>query len=293
MKRCLACDASFDSTAWRCPTCGFSPLLKSGVPHFAPEIAGSSQGYDPVWHEELAQLEDANFWFRARNRLIKWLAHRHLPDHGSFLEIGCGTGYVLKMLTDEFPRWSITGSELHADSFRFAQQRTGPAVQFQQIDATALPYRAEFDAIGAFDVIEHIEDDIAVLRAVHAALKPNGVLIGSVPQHKFLWSSYDEVGRHFRRYGMPELRHKLEKTGFRVVETTSFNALLLPLLWLSRTRSVKNEANVLDELRIGFVANQLLAAVLALEFELVKLGVRWPAGGSRIFVARRIESDTR
>ena len=289
MKRCLACDTLFDATGWQCPACAFRPPLQAGVLLFAPKLAGGTESYDPVWYEQLARLEDGNFWFRARNRLIKWLAHRHFPDRGALLEIGCGTGYVLKMLREELQGWSITGSEARTDGFRFAQQRTDPSVQFQQIDATALPYRAEFDVIGAFDVIEHIDDDIAALREIHAALKPDGLLIASVPQHKFLWSRYDEIGHHFRRYEMPELRRRLEETGFRIIETTSFNALLLPLLWLSRSlRSIHDETSVLDELRIGFVANQLLAAILALEFALVRLGVRWPAGGSRIFVARRI-----
>jgi len=289
MKRCLACDNVFDTADWRCPACSFHPTSPAGVLLFAPEIAGSTEGYDPAWYEELARLEDAHFWFKARNRLIKWLARRHLAAHGSFLEIGCGTGYVLRMLREELPGWRITGSEALADGFRFAQHRAGSTVHFEQIDATALPYRAEFDAIGAFDVIEHIEDDRAVLREIHAALRPEGLLIASVPQHGYLWSQYDEIGRHFRRYELPELRGKLDEAGFRILETTSFNALLLPLMWLSRRiRRIHDEASVLDELRVGFVINRLLAAVLALEFALVRLGVRWPSGGSRILVARKI-----
>ena len=289
MKRCLRCSETFGGAAWRCPRCGFSPTQASGVSSFAPG-ADAQESYNPAWYKELARLEDRNFWFRARNRLIGWLARRHLPASANFLEVGCGTGYVLTMLRKEFPQWRITASEVFPDAFRFAAQRIDASVQMQQFDGRAIPYREEFDAIGAFDVIEHIEEDVAVLNEIHAALKPEGLLIASVPQHKFLWSRYDEIGRHFRRYEMTDLRERLAGAGFRIVDTTSFNSLLLPLMWLSRSvRRMASEADLLDELRIGSVTNALLSAVLAAEFALVRIGVRWPAGGSRIFVARRIE----
>lgn len=289
MKRCLACNKTFDGAEWQCPTCGFRPAMTSGIPNFAPAMVGAHEGYNPLWYEELARLEDRNFWFKARNRLIAWLARRHLPANAAFLEIGCGTGYVLKMLREEFPHWRMTASEVFPDAFPFAARRVDPSVQLQQFDARAIPYRGEFDAIGAFDVIEHIEDDARVLGEIHAALKPGGLLIASVPQHMFLWSRYDEIGHHFRRYEMPGLNVRLAEAGFRMVESTSFNALLLPLLWFSRmVRKMRDESEVLDELRIGSVTNELLSAVLALEFACVRIGIRWPAGGSRIFVARRV-----
>ena len=288
MKRCLACDQSFEAIGWQCPFCGVTPAQQSGILLFAPEIAARKESYDPAWYPDLARLEDANFWFRARNRLIRWLARRHLPPAGAFLEIGCGTGFVLKMLRDELRRgWTLTGSETHCEGLRFAMQRVGAGVEFQQIDANALPYRGEFDAIGAFDVLEHIRDDGDALRQIHAALKHDGVLIASVPQHQSLWGRYDEIGGHYRRYGAVELVGLLERQGFRMVETTSFNSLLLPLLWLSRKLRRIREATVLDELRIGVIANAVLAGVLAVEFALITLGVRWPAGGSRVFVARK------
>jgi SAM-dependent methyltransferase len=288
MKRCLWCDTTFSRPEWICPACGRSPGVRDGVRCFAPEVVGADESYDPAWYEELQRLEENNFWFRARNRLIGWLAKRHLPAEADFLEIGCGTGYVLWMLRREFSRWRITGSEAHLEGLQFAARRVGAGVVFEQIDARAIPYREEFDAIGAFDVIEHIREDAAVLKEVHAALKPGGFLLASVPQHMFLWSRYDEVGRHFRRYSLRELAEKLDAAGLRIVESTSFNTLLLPLMLVSRFVRRSEDLDVLDELRIGRVLNAALSGVLWLEFALVRLGMRWPVGGSRVFVARKI-----
>ena len=84
-----------------------------------------------------------------------------------------------------------------------------------QLDARELPYEAAFDAVGAFDVIEHITEDERVLASMHRALKPGGVLIVTVPQHKWLWSWTDEQARHKRRYGRRELSTRSMRRDFR------------------------------------------------------------------------------
>jgi len=73
------------------------------------------------------------------------------------------------------------------------------------MDARALPARNALDLVGAFDVIEHIVEDEAVLREVHAVLVNGGGFIAAVPQHPFLWSDLDDISGHVRRYTRPIL----------------------------------------------------------------------------------------
>lgn len=289
MKICLSCKKPIERTDWACNSCGWSPAKQDGVYRFAEHIAGADEGYDPQWYDELAKLEEGNFWFSARNRLIAWIVKRHLPAHVKYLEIGCGTGFVLQMLQNKFPRWQIQATEAHVEGLEFARSRVGPDVILSQMDAQAIPFREEFDAIGAFDVIEHIKDDEKVLNEIHAALKPRGYFLFSVPQHMFLWSRYDEVGCHFRRYCIAELNRKLHNAGFEILETTSFNSLLLPVMLLYRLgkRNQEMHIDVLEELRLPKLLNAILAGVLWVEYSFVRLGIRWPAGGSRIVVARK------
>lgn len=289
MKICLSCKKPIIGNKWGCNFCGWSPAKRGDIYRFAEHIAGADDGYDPQWYEELATLEGDNFWFGARNRLIAWIAKRHLPSHAKYMEIGCGTGFVLQMLQNEFPCWQIQATEAHVEGLAFARSRVGPDVILSQMDAQAIPFRDEFDVIGAFDVIEHINDDEKVIHEIYAALRPQGYFIFSVPQHMFLWSKYDEVGCHFRRYNISELTRKLHDTGFEILETTSFNALLLPLMLLSRLgkRNHEQHVDVLEELRLSRPINTILASVLWVEYSLVRLGIRWPVGGSRIVVARK------
>lgn len=290
MKTCLSCNSVIEDEGWQCKNCNWSPEMVDNVTMFAPHISGANESYDPAWYEELASLEKGNFWFTARNRLIRWLWQNSLPAKGKYLEVGCGTGFVLKMVCETFADWQKFATEAQPESFEFVQKRVPQTVTFYQMDACQIPFREEFDAIGAFDVIEHIEDDVAAINEIHAALKPGGFFILSVPQHMFLWSGFDEVGCHFRRYSAAELKNKLTDAGFELLVSTSFNSLLLPLMLLSRSLSRKDQSgqvDVLAELRLSRPMNRVLSAVLWVEFQLIRLGLRFPAGGSRMVVARK------
>jgi SAM-dependent methyltransferase len=288
LRLCLECGAGYEGSGWRCTQCGFEPQLVSGFPAFAPELAFAEAGYDPAHFSELAGLEERNFWFRARNRLIVWALGRYFPGARRFLEAGCGTGFVLSGVAAAFPALRITGSEVAAEGLGFSARRV-PAARLLQMDARRIPFRGEFDVVGAFDVIEHIEDDRAVLRALHDALSPGGGLLLTVPQHPFLWSEYDVRARHVRRYRAAELRDRLAETGFEVVRMTSFVTLLLPLMMVSRLARKKpgTDYDPLAELRIATWLNWMLEKTLDFERLLIQAGLSFPAGGSLLAVAKR------
>jgi SAM-dependent methyltransferase len=287
---CLSCSRPLFDKAWKCSKCGWMPPVVNGVIRLAPHIEGVTESYDPAWYEELATLESRNFWFVARNRLINWMVKRYLPLNGNYLEVGCGTGFVLQMLQKSLKGWRIFATEAQPEGIVFAKNRVPEGVSFFQMDACHIPFRDEFDAIGAFDVIEHIPEDVAAIAQIHSALKPSGCFILSVPQHMFLWSKYDEVGCHFRRYSAAEIGSKLKAAGFSVLLSTSFNSLLLPLMMLSRAMKKGDSAgqiDVLQELRLPSTVNTILSVILKIECLLIRFGVRFPVGGSRIIVAQK------
>ncbi len=179
-------------------------------------------------------LEDRSFWFRARNQLIVQLTREVSSAGDSFLEIGCGTGYVLQALAGECGL-EVTGSELHAEGIEVARRRL-PDAELVELDARQMPYEEEFDLVGAFDVLEHIDDDAGVLAGLHRALRPGGHLLLTVPQHPSLWSDADDYAHHVRRYRRRELVGRVEGAGFEVVRTTSFVTSLLPAMALARWR---------------------------------------------------------
>jgi SAM-dependent methyltransferase len=288
LRRCLRCDAGFPGPRWLCPRCGYEPAALAGFPAFAPELAHAGSGFDAADFPALAELESRNFWFRARNELIIWALARYFPGAARLLEAGCGTGFVLSGIAAARPALEITGSEIAAEGLAHAARRV-PDARLIQMDARRIPFRDEFDVCCAFDVIEHIEDDRAVLRALREAAVPAGGLLLTVPQHPGLWSEYDVHARHVRRYRAGDLRAKVTEAGFEILRMTSFVTLLLPFMAASRLTQQKSRAGYdpLAELRISSALNWALEKALDAERVLIRAGLSLPAGGSLLVVARR------
>lgn len=246
-------------------------------------------GFKTHYFKELAALEAENFWFRARNKIILWSLRKYAPALTSFLEIGCGTGFVISAISQQFPEAKLLGSEYLEEGLVYARQRL-PSAEFTQMDARQIPYQSELDAIGAFDVLEHIEEDEIVLEQIFKALKPNGTVFITVPQHRWLWSAVDEYACHVRRYSAADLHEKMGNAGLEIVLSTSFVSTLLPAMYLSRLlKRHKTDAKMdaMAELRINPILNTLFEWLLNFELALIRIGVTLPMGGSRLVVARK------
>jgi SAM-dependent methyltransferase len=243
--------------------------------------------YDPNVFAELAELEPHSWWFRTRNRLIVDTVRRHFPDARDVLEIGTGTGYTLQALSDALPAARLTGTELFAEGLEIARERM-PSARFDQLDARDMPFSSAFDLVGAFDVLEHIDNDTAALRGIARALRPGAGLIVTVPQHPALWSEADTFAHHERRYRRHELVERLRATGFDVIRVTSFVTLLSPLMLASRLRGrFSREFDPLSEFRIPQSIDRTFERVALLEQRLLRTGASLPFGGSLLAVARR------
>lgn len=290
MRVCPRCDHRFAGPDWSCPACGWAPPLRDGIPLFAPSLEEANAGFKAEYFDDLVAREPGHFWFESRNRLLQWAIGRYAGDAANYLEIGCGTGFVLAGVASAFPRMRLSASEIFTAGLRVARQRV-PRAEFLQLDARHLPFEAEYDLAGAFDVIEHIEEDEAVLASLHAALREGGTLVLTVPQHPSLWSPADDYAQHKRRYVRSELRGKLERAGFRCITMTSFVSLLLPAMWASRVAQRHGRSRVFhpaSEFDIHPAINGVLRAALALEGALIRGGLKLPAGGSLLAVARKV-----
>jgi SAM-dependent methyltransferase len=259
-----------------------------GIEVHAPDLAHSAGGFHADYFPELFRIEATSFWFRARNQVIMYALRRYAKNFRSLLEIGCGTGFVLSGVAHEFPEAKLTGGEIFIDGLSFAFQRL-PMCRFMQMDARCIPFVEEFDVIGAFDVLEHIKEDEEVIEQIHDALRPNGIMIITVPQHAWLWSTTDEHAFHERRYSASEIEGKTRAAGFDILRSTSFVSLLLPAMAFSRIRRKRNEKNMdsTSELNITKTLNALFYRIMKIELFGIKLGLNYPVGGSRLIVAQK------
>lgn len=287
MKLCLSCEATFSGVSWVCPECSWSPA-QNGVSRFAPELADSSEYFPRDAIARQSALEEAYFWFRARNELVVWAVSQHFPHAETLLEIGCGTGVVLSWIREALPHLELTGADLLPDALAVARTRV-PDGTFAQIDIRRIPYVEEFDVVCALDVLEHVEEDASAVEQIARALRPGGGVVISVPQHAWLWSAQDEFGRHRRRYSRRALLGLLDAAGFDAVRATSTVSLLLPVVAISRLRNrhLTDDYDPFRELTLPPIVNGALGAVMRVERALIKRGVSFPVGSSLVVVGRK------
>lgn len=280
---------------WVCPGCGHHLPARDGIGLTAPALADTVTGFDPADFDFLARAELDHFWFVARRRLLLALVEKYASGARSLLEIGCGSGNVIGALARIRPWTRVAGTDIHPRGLALARARLPPSVELFQADARALPLHETFELVGAFDVLEHVAEDEAVIAGIRAALVGGGIFLAAVPQHPALWSVADEVAHHVRRYERRELDRKLQSGGFKILFSTSYAVGLLPLMAASRLLARRADASRRDartiarkEFSVAPAVNRLLTGILEAETALTRRGMCWPAGGSRVVAARKI-----
>ena len=189
-----------------------------------------------VVYQQMAELDDRHWWYRARRRILAELIRREgqLPRHAQILEIGCGTGHNLAML-GEFGH--VDALELDDEARALSEKRLGRKIMRSPLpELSEVPDR-HYDLIGAFDVIEHIDDDAAAVAAIATKLKPGGKFMLAVPAHRWMWTAHDVVNHHKRRYSKRALKALIESSPMRLDKIGYFNSLLFPLALAERAVS--------------------------------------------------------
>ena len=291
---CPACRGALAATASGavCLGCGAGYDEVEGVLHL---LAGSrgAPGYDPHFFDTLEKVEDRHFWFLGRRAVILAALRRSVPDlaHRRLFDVGCGTGGLLAHFDRSGLRLS-GACDVYLESLRLVRRRVDvPLVLVDQ--GRELPLGEGHDLLGMFDVLEHVDDDGAMLRSLRDALLPGGVLVLTVPAHPALFDEMDELAHHRRRYTRAALRAVLRDAGFEVRLLNHFMAPLVPALLAARflgrllpsARAPASSRRGM-ELRVVPGLNAAFRGVLALErLALPRLSL--PFGSSIVAVASR------
>ena len=216
-----------------------------------------------IVYQQMAELDDRHWWYRARRRILAELIRREakLPPDARILEIGCGTGHNLSMLGGF---GHVDGLELDDEAAALSEKRLGRKVMRSPLPALdEVP--GDYDLIGAFDVIEHIDDDTAALAAIATKLRPGGKFIMTVPAHPWMWTAHDVANHHKRRYSKRALRKLVEGSPMRLDKIGYFNSLLFPLAVAERAASKLRGKDSGDVSLPPAPLNRSLEAVFAAE----------------------------
>jgi SAM-dependent methyltransferase len=235
--------------------------------------------------DRMAELDQDHWWFLARRRILKRLIQRVVnpPKKAKILEVGCGTGHNLAMLKGF---GSVEASELDRCARAVANKRLPGKVKSAKLPDLSMFKRNGYDLIALLDVLEHVPDDLASLRAIHMRLKPGGALLLTVPANPWMWSAHDAAHHHFRRYTKKKLEELFLRAGLEVQLLSYFNSLLFPLVAAARlVGKITGKDSADDRLPSGPV-NAVLNAIFGLEAGLIGR-IPMPFGVSLVAIVRR------
>ncbi len=251
----------------------------------------AQQDNHPDYHarglKNLYTAERKHFWFISRRIYIQNYFAKYLVSGSYVLEIGAGTGYVAKGLQKS--GYKVAVGEIHLSGLLYAKKNgLSECYQFDLFDP---PFHEKFDAIGMFDVLEHLEKDVDALIQVTKMLKPGGKIFISVPAHQWLWNRDDSVAAHKRRYSKKTLIHAVKKAGLQVVQINFFFIAILPLLYIRHLLHKDSDKKVSSKeiqtkIKFNPIINKMLLGLTLLEHRIAK----WLpniAGGSLMLVAEK------
>jgi len=236
----------------------------------------------PVQYDSIAQLEHANWWYESRRRLFGMLIKRYCPGCTNALDIGCGTGANMRVLSRYCP--SVAGIDISPAALAYCRKKGLKNVR--QGSITSIPFDdSTFGLVLCSDVLEHVDDEKAIAE-IHRVLQPGGHAILGVPAFPALWNDNDDLSQHLRRYRARDVRRLLHD--FTIQKLTYWNASLFLPAWLiaRKQRLFPNKVQQNNLSLIPRIADSALKAWFGLENAFAAYG-KLPFGVSVIAVARK------
>jgi len=190
---------------------------------------------DAEAYKEMIELQEEHWWFVARRDVIQSFIKMQMPQSstGKVLEIGCGVGGNVGLLSQS---GHYRGIDMHKPAIDYCSEKY-PQFEFQCTRVEDIPQEFnsnKFDSIYLLDVLEHIDDQVEILKSAQNYLTQSGKIFVTVPAFEFLWSPHDEFVHHVRRYTKVGLKKILEDAGYKVERISYFNSILFPLALIQR-----------------------------------------------------------
>ena len=189
----------------------------------------------PTWNSTAMDIKEEglikgdigrHWYYRAKLAALRRII-RDL-DPSSVLDVGAGLGFYARALLRDTAVSEATcvdpGYEADHD-----ETIAGKPIRFlRHID------RTNADLVLMMDVIEHVENDVGLVVAYAAKVRPGTHFVVTVPAFRWLWSGHDVFLEHYRRYTLPGIEKSLRAGGLRIETGSYFYGALLPLVAASR-----------------------------------------------------------
>jgi SAM-dependent methyltransferase len=232
------------------------------------------------------KIQKKHWWFVTKKKIVLEAIDRHFSKRAGVkvLDIGCGSGLMLNALESVGQTF---GMDMSDDAINFSREIFNGTVEKGSLPDQIPFAEGFFDLITALDVIEHVDQDVDSLKAIRSRLVADGKAVITVPAYMFLWSAFDDVNEHKRRYTLTELRTKLLLAGFTIEKISYFNTLLFPIVFVVRMLNNILKRNGASDVDMPSApVNFVLTKIFGIERYLLRF-VNLPFGVSVLAVVRK------
>lgn len=177
------------------------------------------------------EVEDESFWFNHRRECIANIFEKEVEKGSLVIDLGGGNGFICQKLQEKYETVLL---EPNFAGVSNAKKRGIKNIVWSTLEDSTLQ-KNNFDAVGLFDVLEHIEEPKQFLKEARKLLKEKGKFIITVPAFKFLWSYDDDKVKHFKRYNKKELTQLLKEAGYEIKYISYFFSFLVLPIFFMRT----------------------------------------------------------
>jgi SAM-dependent methyltransferase len=248
----------------------------------------------PSEYDKLDRMEDRMWWFATMHSNLLMAARQSAlvrPDL-PILDAGCGTGGLLCRLAGQYCGNLVIGLDFDFQACKRAAIKSARPVCASSIND--LPFAdAALAGIFSADVLCHEGvDEYRALHQFYRCLCQSGWLMLNLPAYRWMLSRHDAAVSNIRRYTARGLRHLLEAVGFRPVYMSYWNAMLLPLMVITRKLIPAQNGAVSDVKPYPRSVEAVCRAATAVETALLRRGVRLPFGGSILALAVKGERQS-
>jgi len=240
-------------------------------------------------YKDLYELEESHWWHISKRKTgIELIRNFLRVKKPKILDIGCGTGKNLEILSALGTAWGI---DISKEAIIFCKKRGLDRVSLCTAERTNFP-SSSFDLVTLFDVLEHTNDEKSISE-IFRILKSNGLVILTVPAFSFLWSNWDVVLKHRKRYTKKSLKTILERRGFKIKKISyMYSFLILPVFIIRLIKSSFYENFYPSDFKLSSpLINRTLLKLTDFERTLIK-NCTIPFGTSLVCVAEKTNPTT-
>jgi len=175
--------------------------------------------------------KEDHFWIKRRYELIILHGKKILGRRNKYLEIGCGEGTFQSMIFKK-NKIKVEGCDLN---YTYLKNNNSRQKLFcYNILEENKKFKNKYDCLFLLDVIEHIKNDLNFLKSASKMLKNGGHIILNVPAGSYLFSKYDQVAGHQKRYNYYDIYELCQKSNLKLINFSYWGMLFVPLLILRK-----------------------------------------------------------